>query len=215
MRRLCGGMLDSGQILLLTFARKEGETGWRPLAEIMPPLDSPAPQPVPDPVLRSPPPPLVEDIRPRGNAAQHQSAPAQVAGAAPVLDAKPSTTLKIACPTCGQHILVDQSHAGMTGACPTCGGQVVIPAAAAALPSIVMVMDGQPAAGRIHGLAHRLTGLRPLEGFRISHLFADVFKNRSRADFETLFNTGLSSRAPEPAPPAAPICRGRGFTCGC
>lgn len=189
--RTLRGMLDSGEILLLTFARLEGEAGWRPLSEIIPQSDEPAPPPALDPVLRSPPPPLAGSPGLPENAA-----PAQSAGAARVLEANPSNTLKIACPSCGQHILVDQSHSGMTGVCPTCGGPVVIPATVGALPTMHIAKAGQPARGGMHGLASRLTGLRPLEGFKISNLFSDVFKNRPRADFEALFNTGLSTRAP-------------------
>jgi len=194
-------MLDSGRILLLTFARLEGEAGWRPLSEIISVREKP-PQPVAIPSMEPRrPPPLVEnrESREAGNGAVAGRGPA----APPPVEAEiamPPNTLKIACSNCGQHILVDRSHAGMTGACPTCGSPVTVPATPPApRHSASHEAEDEFVFGEKRGLAYRLTGLRPLEGFKISLLFADVFKNRSKPEFDSYFTCGSPSTTPDPA----------------
>ncbi|HWB60327.1 MAG TPA: GYF domain-containing protein [Chthoniobacteraceae bacterium] len=204
-------MLDSGQILMLTFARLEGESGWRPLSEIMTAKEKPAAKAAAAPALASPPqirrpPPLVHEVAKPRETPRPATAPET---APPPLEPQAPAQIKIACPACGQHILVDPSFAGMTGSCPTCGGPVVIPATVPALPaqpaahphsSTPPPLEEDYGAPRKKGnFVRNLTRIEPVREFRIPHLFADVFKNRTRADYDTLFSSGSPATTPDPA----------------
>lgn len=194
-------MLKSGEVLSLTFACLEGETGWRPLSEILsrlekasPAASPPPPQLIPTSVIQSkiqPGPPMFE--------------PASRADVLSATEAKPPGILKIECSKCGQRIQVDASFAGTMGTCPTCGGPVPIPALIAPMlrpaspkrESIVHSARGFVYGAR--GFVSRFSGLQPLPEFRISSLFADVFKNRPGSDFDALFNCGSLATTPDPA----------------
>ncbi len=162
-------MLKSGQILPLTFAHLEGESSWRSISEIISLSEKTPPAAAPAPALRSPP-PLAEARQPRDEprAASGVADPPRVK-ARPAIEAKPPTTMKIACPKCAQHILVDESFAGMTGVCPTCGSGVPIPAFAATPPSAAEPsraendpVDEVP--GRARSIAFRITGSAAIAG---------------------------------------------------
>src|SRR6202453_3460680 len=203
-------MLDSGQVLPLTFACLEGESSWRPVFEIVSLLEKAAP-PAPVSMLAPPPlrrpAPVVQNQPPREETFTSPVVTGPRAIASAAMEVKTLSSLKIACPKCGQHILVDASMAGMTGVCPTCGGAVPIPAFATIPQSTPPRSENSSVLGRAKGFAFRFTGLQPLPEFKISHLFSDVFKNRSRQDFDSLFNCGTPTTTPEPTKPVADLPR--------
>jgi protease PrsW len=125
------------------------------------------------------------------------------------VEAKTSTTLKLECSKCGQRILVDESFAGTTGICPTCGGPVVVPAFAPPVQSAPRsrTPTGDSILGRARGFAYRFSGLQPLRDFKLSHLFTDVFKNRTKQDFDAFFNCGSPSTTPDPTTLGADLPR--------
>ena len=108
------------------------------------------------------------------------------------------TYLKAACEHCSGRIEYPSALAGQSILCPHCHQTTPLPPPTATkqTPPERPAKKGKPFLRDVQELVCAFFGLKPLEDFRISYLFSNPFKRRSRSEIDAYLNCGSPQTTP-------------------